>query len=199
MIEEKSQYPILKWAQRKDKIFLTINVVHDKKPIIDLTDGKRIKYKGTDGKINYAFDIEFFDEIVKEESKYTLESRHIFLNLKKKNVGFYWPRLLKDKNKYHWIEIDWMYYSEEGEEDEATQPTQEGDVIDDMPKLPEMDMVDDDDELMAQIDQYEKEEMDKEKAKKEGEKKREESKKEESKKEVEKKEVETKKEEVKKE
>ena len=165
---EKTQYPILKWAQRKDKLFITINVVHSKKPIIDLTDGKRIKYKGTDGKTNYEFDIELFDEIVKEESKYTLESRHIFLNLKKKTAGYYWPRLLKDKQKYHWIEIDWLYYTEEDEEDEATQPPDEGQIIDDMPNTgneQDNDLVDDEDDLMAQIDQYEKEEKEKEKEK----------------------------------
>ena len=53
MSEKKTQNPILKWAQRKDKLFITISVVHSKKPIVDLTDGKRIKYQGTDGNINY--------------------------------------------------------------------------------------------------------------------------------------------------
>ena len=86
MTETKTQFPMLKWAQRKDRLFVTINVVHSKKPIVDLTDGKRIKYQGTDGTVNYAFDIELYDEISKEESKYTLESRNIFLNLKKKNI-----------------------------------------------------------------------------------------------------------------
>ena len=86
MTESKTQFPILKWAQRKDRLFITISVVHSKKPIVDLTDGKRIKYQGTDGTVNYAFDIELYDEISKEESKYTLESRNIFLNLKKKHL-----------------------------------------------------------------------------------------------------------------
>ena len=86
MTEAKTQFPMIKWAQRKDKLFITISVVHSKKPIVDLTDGKRIKYQGTDGTVNYAFDIELYDEISKEESKYTLESRNIFLNLKKKNI-----------------------------------------------------------------------------------------------------------------
>ena len=85
MSDSKTQFPIIKWAQRKDRLFITINVVHSKKPIVDLTDGKRIKYQGTDGTVNYSFDIELYDEISKEESKYTLDARNIFLNLKKKN------------------------------------------------------------------------------------------------------------------
>ena len=55
MTDSKTKFPIIKWAQRKDKLFLTICVVHSKKPVVDLTDGKRIKYQGTDGSVNYAF------------------------------------------------------------------------------------------------------------------------------------------------
>ena len=192
MSEKKTQNPILKWAQRKDKLFITICVVHSKKPIVDLTDGKRIKYEGTDGSKNYSFDIELYDEIVKDESKYTLDSRNIFLNLKKKNSGPYWPRLLKDEKKYHWIEVDWMYYAEEDEEDEATQPMKPGQDFDDMPDMGEMDEDDEPDKK----DDEKKEEPKKEEEK--AEDKKEEPKKEEPKKEEEKKE-EPKKEEDKKE
>ena len=182
MSEKKSQFPIIKWAQRKDKLYLTICVVHSKKPIVDLTDGKRIKYQGTDGSVNYAFDIELYDEIVKDESKYTLDSRNIFLNLKKKTSGPYWPRLNKDEKKYHWIEVDWMYYAEEDEEDEATQPMKPGQNFDDMPDMGEMD---EDDEPNKEEEKKEEEnkEEDKKEEKKEEDKKEEPKKEEEQKKE----------------
>ncbi len=127
----KTQFPILKWAQRKDKLFITINVVHSKKPTIEI-EGKKMKYQGTDGNINYAFDIELYDEIDKENSKYTLDARNIFLKLKKKTEGPYWPRLTTDKVKYHWIEIDWVYFTEEDEEEEAKEPNFEGQDFGDM-------------------------------------------------------------------
>ena len=191
MTESKTQFPILKWAQRKDKLFITISVVHSKKPIVDLTDGKRIKYQGTDGNINYAFDIELYDEINKEESKYTLESRNIFLNLKKKTSGPYWPRLIKDEKKYHWIEVDWMYYAEEDEEDEATNPNKPGQGFDDMPDMGDDEMDEDDEPNPVNEDDKKEEEEKKEEPKKDEPKKEEEKKeetKEESKKEEEKKE-----------
>ena len=170
MTETKTQFPMLKWAQRKDRLFVTINVVHSKKPIVDLTDGKRIKYQGTDGTVNYAFDIELYDEISKEESKYTLESRNIFLNLKKKTSGPYWPRLLKDEKKYHWIEVDWMYFTEEDEEDEATNPVKPGQGFDDMPDMGEMDEDDEpnppEDNNEEKKDEEKKEEAPKEEPKK---------------------------------
>jgi len=192
MSEKKTQNPILKWAQRKDKLFITICVVHSKKPIVDLTDGKRIKYQGTDGSKNYSFDIELYDEIVKDESKYTLDSRNIFLNLKKKNSGPYWPRLLKDEKKYHWIEVDWMYYAEEDEEDEATQPMKPGQDFDDMPDMGEMDEDDEpdkkDDEKKEEPKKEEEKAEDKKEDPKKEEPKKEEEKKEEPKKEEDKKE-----------
>ena len=171
MTETKTQFPMIKWAQRKDRLFITINVVHSKKPIVDLTDGKRIKYQGTDGSVNYAFDMELYDEISKDESKYTLESRNIFLNLKKKTSGPYWPRLLKDEKKYHWIEVDWMYFTEEDEEDEATNPNKPGQGFDDMPDMGEMD--EDDEPNPPEDNNEEKKEEDKKEEPKEGEKKEE--------------------------
>jgi len=57
-----NQFPTLKWAQRKDKLYLTINVIHSKTPTIEIK-GKKMKYEGTDGTKNYSFDIELFDEI----------------------------------------------------------------------------------------------------------------------------------------
>ena len=79
-----SQFPILKWAQRKDRLYITILVVHTKKPTIEIIENKTLKYSGTDGQKNYAFEIELFDEVLKEESKYNLEARNVFLNIKKR-------------------------------------------------------------------------------------------------------------------
>ena len=121
-----NQFPTLKWAQRKDKLYLTINVIHSKTPTIEIK-GKKMKYEGTDGTKNYSFDIELYDEIDTENSKYTLDTRNIFLNLKKKKEGAYWPRLTSEKVKYHWIEIDWNYFvDDEDEEEEAKEPNFEG-------------------------------------------------------------------------
>ena len=123
MNNEKTQFPILKWAQIKDRLFIKINVVHSAKPTVDVVDGKKLSYKGTDGKTQYAFEIELYDEVIKEESKYNLDARTIFLNLKKKTEGPYWPRLVKENLKYQWIQVDWANYVDE---EEAKQPGFDG-------------------------------------------------------------------------
>ena len=163
-----SQFPILKWAQRKDRLYLTIMVVHTKKPTIDIIDGKTLKYSGTDGQKNYAFEIELFDEVLKEESKYNLEARNVFLNIKKKTEGPYWERLTKDSVKRHWIEVDWIYYTEEDEEEEAKQPDFAGQDFGDMGEMDE----DDEPEPEEKKDEEKKDEEKKEDDKKEDDKKK---------------------------
>ena len=127
----QKQFPTLKWAQRKDKLYITINVVHSKTPKIEI-NGKKMKYEGTDGTKNYSFELELYDEIDKENSKYNLDTRNIFLNLKKKKEGEYWPRLTLNKVKYHWIEIDWNYFVDEDEEEDAKEPNFEGKNLDEI-------------------------------------------------------------------
>jgi len=180
-MSSNTQFPILKWAQRKDKLFITIMVVHTKKPSVDILEGKTLKYSGTDGTKNYSFEIEFFDEVLKDESKYTLDTRNIFLNIKKKTSGPYWPRLTKDTKKLHWVEVDWAYFADEDEEEEAAQPNFDGQDFGDMGGE-----MDDDEDDVAQPDGEKKDEK-KEEDKKEDDKK-EDEKKEEVKKEDEKKE-----------
>ena len=138
----KNQYPILKWAQRKDRIYITILVVHTKKPTIEIIENKTLKYNGTDGTKNYSFELELYDEVLKEESKYNLEGRNVFLNIKKKKEGPYWERLTKDSVKRHWIETDWVYYTEEDEEEEAKQPDFAGQDFGDLGEMDEDDIND---------------------------------------------------------
>ena len=144
-MQSQTQFPTLKWAQRKDRLYITILVVHTKKPSIDIIDNKKLKYSGTDGEKNYSFEIELFDEVLKDESKYNLDARNIFLNLKKKNPGPYWERLTKDTKKNHWIEIDWVYYTEEDEENEGKQPEFNGQDFGDMGEMDEDDVNDEGD------------------------------------------------------
>ena len=112
--------PKIKWAQRKDKLFITIDVVGVKTPQIDIVDGRTLKFQGTDETHKYAFELELFEEVNKEESKFSLDSRNIFLNIKKKVKGPYWARLTKDPSKLNWVGVDWTYYIDEDEEDEET-------------------------------------------------------------------------------
>jgi prostaglandin-E synthase len=115
---QQTTNPTIKWAQRKDKLFITIDVVGVISPVIDIVDGRTLKFSGATKDHKYSFEIEFYEEVLKEESKYTFDSRNIFLNIKKKVKGPYWPRLTKNAVKVNWIQNDWTYYIDEDEEEE---------------------------------------------------------------------------------
>ena len=56
----------------------------------------------------YSIDLELFGEVVKSESKWTLDTRNIFLDIKKKTKGPYWNYLNKDKKKHNFIHLAYL-------------------------------------------------------------------------------------------
>ena len=113
-----SQTPNIKWAERKDKLFVTLELNEVSNPRIDIVDSKVLSFSGVSGGKQYELQLELFGEVVKEDSKWTLDTRNIFLNIKKKEAGPYWGYINKDKKKYPFIHIDWNRYIDEDEEDE---------------------------------------------------------------------------------
>ena len=68
----------------------------------------------------YAFDIQLFDQVNVEASKWNTKGRNIILNIVKQNSeAEHWPRLTKDKVKNAHIQIDWVKWVDEDEENEA--------------------------------------------------------------------------------
>ena len=110
--------PQLKWAQRKDKVYITIDLIEIKDAKIDIVDEKTLKFSGSDKNHTYNLELELFDEISKEDSKYVFATRNIFLNLKKKTKGPYWPRLAKNAPKLNFLNVDWNLYIDEDDEEE---------------------------------------------------------------------------------
>lgn len=58
-------------------------------------------------KKTYHLDIEFYAEIDKEESKINHTAKNVEIVLRKKELKEeFWPRLLKDSKKVHWLKTD---------------------------------------------------------------------------------------------
>lgn len=104
--------------QRKDKLFLTIDVQDVKDAKIELTE-THLKFSGSAQGKDYNLDLEFFKEINPEESKYAVLPRHIVFNIVKKESGPHWDRLTKVGGKQWWLKADWGRWVEEDEEDEG--------------------------------------------------------------------------------
>jgi len=75
---------------------------------IDLQSNK-LTFTGesTSKKVTYHLDIEFFAEIDPQESKISHTDANIAMVLRKKELKEeFWPRLLKDSKKQHYLKTD---------------------------------------------------------------------------------------------
>jgi len=132
MASEQVLPPPAMWAQRKNLVSLTLNLEDCKAPVITVEPTK-VYFKGTGGpdKKLHEVTIELFNEIDTEESKYSVRDRSIEFFLKKKEEGPYWPSLMKDKKKVHWLKIDFNRWRDEddSEPEDGGEPEQDLDEM----------------------------------------------------------------------
>lgn len=117
--------PLVLWAQRADKLFLTVEIEDCKAPQIDLTADK-LHFKGKSDSISRDADraerevtIEFYKPVKVDESKHSVGARGTeFVIIKQESS--WWPRLLKDSAKQHWLKVDFPKWKDEDDsEDES--------------------------------------------------------------------------------
>ncbi|KAF7891291.1 uncharacterized protein EAF02_001616 [Botrytis sinoallii] len=120
--------PEVLWAQRSNKteaeknfIYLTISVPDVKEPKIDLKS-QSLTYSGYSESLKraYAVTLEFYEEIDESASKYNHTQKNTQFVLRKKELKEeFWPRLLKDSKKVHYLKTDFDKWVDEDEQDEA--------------------------------------------------------------------------------
>jgi hypothetical protein len=105
------------WAQRssssdpaKNFVYLTITApdVPDSDMKLDIQSSKLIfTGKSSTKKATYHCELEFFAEIDPAESKTSHTGRDVEMVLRKKELNEeFWPRLLKEKGKVHFLRTD---------------------------------------------------------------------------------------------
>lgn len=122
--------PEVLWAQRSNKteaaknfIYLTITVpdVQPAKLKLDLKPTS-LSFEGHSDSLkrDYAIKLEFYGEIDEKESKISHTAKNIEFVLRKKELKEeFWPRLLKDAKKVHFLKTDFDKWVDEDEQDEA--------------------------------------------------------------------------------
>ena len=111
--------PPMLWAQRKDGIFLTINVQDIVNEKVDVT-ATTLKFSGeTDDEHKYEFSMDFHASIVPEESIWKVTGRNVLMHfVKEKKDDEHWPRLSKNKAfDKSYVATDWVRYIDEDDED----------------------------------------------------------------------------------
>jgi len=122
--------PEVLWAQRssstepeKNYIYLTISVpdVPPKSLKLDLKPtGLTFTGASDSKKTTYHLEMDFYDEIDTENSKTHHTPANVQLILRKKDLKEeYWPRLLKDPAKVHYLRTDFDKWVDEDEQNEA--------------------------------------------------------------------------------
>ncbi|KAG8369256.1 hypothetical protein BUALT_Bualt15G0132600 [Buddleja alternifolia] len=115
-----SRHPLVKWAQRSDKLFITVELPDAKNVKLNLDPEGNFFFSATSGADNipYEIDIDLHDKIDVNESKASITSRHICY-LVKKAESKWWRRLLKQEGKPPvFLKVDWDKWVDEDEQDE---------------------------------------------------------------------------------
>lgn len=163
MTDKVVMKPPVRWAQRKDLIFLTFDVEDIKNSELKFEDNK-VYFKGSRNtdKGSYEADMTLYGEINRETSQQRVSGRNIELILMKKEGGPYWPRLLQEKAKPHWISTDFNKWQDEFDSEDENGGTDSMDMdammrqmgqLSDLGGKPNMDLEEDsDDEDMPDLE-----------------------------------------------
>ena len=112
--------PTCKWAQRKECVFVTVDIADAKDEEIVIADDK-LTFKAMSNGKPYECEMTLHASISMDGSKYTVKGRNVQFYLEKTDQeADFWPRLLKDKalNK-RFVKVDFDKWVDEDEEDEA--------------------------------------------------------------------------------
>jgi len=121
--------PEVSWAQRssdsdvaRNYLYVNINVPDVPKSSADLKlTSSDVSFSGTTIKgIKYHVSLELYSEIDAENSKVNHTPRGVELILRKKELkSEFWPRLLKESKKAHFLKTDFDKWVDEDEQDES--------------------------------------------------------------------------------
>ncbi|KAL7584041.1 co-chaperone protein p23-1 [Lactuca sativa] len=115
-----SRHPTLKWAQRADVLFITIDLPDAKNVKLKLEPEGKFYFSATAGAENLAYeiDINLHDKVDVNESKASVGPRTI-VYLIKKEESKWWNRLLKEEGKTPmFVKCDWDKWVDEDEQEE---------------------------------------------------------------------------------
>ncbi|XVE55082.1 hypothetical protein DITRI_Ditri03aG0132300 [Diplodiscus trichospermus] len=116
-----SRHPSVKWAQRSDVVFITIELPDAQDVKLKLEPEGKFFFSATSGadKIPYEVDLDLHDKVVVDESKASVGKRNICY-LVKKAENKWWSRLLKQEGKPPvFLKVDWDKWVDDDEEDDS--------------------------------------------------------------------------------
>ncbi|XP_064989081.1 uncharacterized protein OsI_027940-like isoform X1 [Musa acuminata AAA Group] len=110
-----SRHPEVKWAQRLDKIYITVQLPDAKDAKVNLEPDGIFTFSATAGAGNstYELKMDLYDKVNKEASKINVGVRSIFCVVEKAEKGW-WKKLLRGDGKApHYVKVDWDKWVDE--------------------------------------------------------------------------------------
>jgi hypothetical protein len=117
--------PTVLWAQRPDRLYLTIELWEAENVKMAFPDSTHFSFEAQSGQQAYKLSLEFYGAVkttfataAEDEAgdvKSVITNRHITLEVMKESSGAYWPRLLKASGKNHFIKTDFDKWVDEDE------------------------------------------------------------------------------------
>lgn len=113
----KSNSPLV-WAQRKDKIWVTIDVPEiDKSSLkVEITENKLVVHAKAPSK-DVEIDVNLYGKVTDKDAKYAVFGKNTTLVIQRAEEGEYWPRLAAETIKYPWVRVDWAKWVDEDDQD----------------------------------------------------------------------------------
>nr|GEV87889.1 putative HSP20-like chaperone [Tanacetum cinerariifolium] len=110
------RHPEIKWAQREDKVYITVVLANTKDAKVSLAPEGVSSFSATAGQYSYDLKLELADKVNVDESKINIDERSIFCILEKAEPKW-WNKLLKgDAKTPHYVEVDWDKWVDEDDE-----------------------------------------------------------------------------------
>ncbi|KAJ3674790.1 hypothetical protein LUZ60_005406 [Juncus effusus] len=115
-----SRQPEVLWAQRSDRVYLTISVPDAKDVKVKAEANGLFSFSavGPQGEA-FSFSLELFDSIQSEGLKMKTGLRNIICSVQKEKKEW-WKRLLKSEAKHPYIKVDWNKWVDEDDESELS-------------------------------------------------------------------------------
>lgn len=113
--------PIIRWAQNKEWLFLTLELTDVQYPAIELTSTRLVFQgfgHGARGEQQYHVDINFYKPVDVSASTHKVLDRHVKFSIAKvSGEQEFWPRLLGNEQKPAWLKIDFDRWQSEDASD----------------------------------------------------------------------------------
>ncbi|XP_051118881.1 uncharacterized protein Os08g0359500-like [Andrographis paniculata] len=113
-----SRHPEVKWAEREDKVYLTVLLPDAKNPKVNVDPDGTFTFSASAGTENntYELKLELLDKVNVEESKINIGVRNIFCVLEKAEKKW-WTKLLRGDGKApHYVKVDWDKWADEDDD-----------------------------------------------------------------------------------